>query len=88
MTESPQGQKPHIDYPCIWHYTVIGMNAESIEAAVGSIMRERAHTITTSHTSSSGKYLSFSLSLPVSSESDRNEIFQHLSHHPDIKIVI
>lgn len=88
MTGSPQGQKPHIDYPCIWHYTVIGMRADAIQAAVGSIMHERAHTITPSHTSSSGTYLSFSLSLPVSSENDRNDIFQHLSKHPDIKIVI
>jgi uncharacterized protein len=88
MTESDKQPKPHIEYPCIWHYTLIGMSAASIQAAVDSIMLDRAHTCTAAHKSTRGKYLSFSLSLPVSSETERNDLFQRLSQHPDITIVI
>ena len=81
-------QKPKIDYPCHWQYTVIGEDKEAIEEAVYLCCGGKEITFTYSHTSSGGKYHSFKVELNVKNEEDRLSIYNLLNNHAATKVVI
>jgi uncharacterized protein len=81
-------RKPEIDYPCLWLYKVIGKDPESIREAIISSCKEVPVIISPSHSSSHGSYWSFNAELMVANEKMRLSIYQSLTEHPDIKLVL
>jgi len=81
-------QKPKIDYPCNWPYTVIGEDKEAIEEAVYHTCDGKNLTFDFSHTSSGGKYHSFNIEMEVKNEEERLSIYNRLNNHPAIKVVL
>jgi len=75
------------DYPCEWSYKVIGSGKESVHNAVACIIEDREYHINDSNTSKTGKYRSFDVKVVVSDETYRNNIYQALKGHDDIKFV-
>ena len=85
--DSNKNQVVSIDYPCEWLYKVIGSDKESVHNAVAGIIEDREYHINDSNTSKTGKYQSFSVKVVVSDEAYRNNIYQALKVHDDIKFV-
>lgn len=88
MNSNIHEDKPVIEYPCRWLYKIIGSEAREIEVAVQQIMGETEHTLDLSHTSRTGKYVSFNLEVTVASEEARNFYFAALRHHASITMVL
>ena len=80
-------QEVKIDYPCEWLYKIIGRDKESVHNAVAGIIQDREYHINDSNTSKTGKYRSFNVTVTVSDEAYRNNIYQALKGHDDIKFV-
>jgi putative lipoic acid-binding regulatory protein len=80
--------KPEIDYPCSWLFKVIGCGCREVEQAIAEVVGEVPFKITASHVSSGGKYHSVDLELEVASEEHRNAIYQNLSAHAAVKVVL
>ncbi len=72
-------EKPTIIYPCAWDYRVIMTTKDS------SLLKELLETyqrpfkLELKNTSKSAKFYSFNVSMEVSNETERNEIFQKIS---------
>lgn len=80
-------QEVIIDYPCEWLYKIIGSDKESVHNAVAGIIQDKEYHINDSNTSKTGKYQSFSVKVVVNDEAYRNNIYQALKGHDDIKFV-
>lgn len=72
-------EKPTIIYPCLWDYRVIMTTNDT------SVLKELLETyqrpfkLELKNTSKSAKFYSFNVSMEVSNEAERNEIFQKIS---------
>ncbi len=72
-------EKPTIIYPCVWDYRVIMTTKDT------SVLKELLETyqrpfkLELKNTSKNAKFYSFNVSMEVSSEAERNEIFQKIS---------
>ncbi|WP_181233168.1 HP0495 family protein [Helicobacter pylori] len=72
-------EKPTIIYPCFWDYRVI-MTTNDTSALVALLETyQRPFKLEFKNTSKNAKFYSFNVSMEVSSESERNEIFQKIS---------
>ncbi|MFP6056394.1 DUF493 family protein [Helicobacter pylori] len=71
--------KPTIIYPCLWDYRVIMTTNDT------SVLKELLETyqrpfkLEFKNTSKNAKFYSFNVSIKVSNEAERNEIFQRIS---------
>jgi len=91
-----QPQKPEIEFPTRWGYKVIGTDGASVTEAVreclalqiGAEVGVRDVTLDESRASAGGKYVSWHLQLRVESEEERDALFQALSNHDDVTMVI
>lgn len=81
-------QKPHLDYPCLWIYKVIGTNENSMKSAVGEIIRDREFRISLSRQSETAKYVSLNVELTVETEAHRKALYDALKTHRAIKLVL
>ncbi|WQR68119.1 DUF493 family protein [Helicobacter pylori] len=72
-------EKPTIIYPCAWDYRVIMTTNDT------SVLKELLETyqrpfkLEFKNTSKNARFYSFNVSMEVSNESERNEIFQKIS---------
>ncbi|GAA7339746.1 DUF493 family protein [Helicobacter pylori] len=72
-------KKPTIIYPCLWDYRVIMTTRDT------SVLKELLETyqrpfkLELKNTSKNAKFYSFNVSMEVSNEAERNEIFQRIS---------
>ncbi len=72
-------EKPTIIYPCLWDYRVIMTTNDT------SVLKELLETyqrpfkLEFKNTSKNAKFYSFNISMEVSNEAERNEIFQRIS---------
>ncbi len=72
-------KKPTIIYPCVWDYRVIMTTKDT------SVLKELLETyqrpfkLEFKNTSKNAKFYSFNVSMEVSNEAERNEIFQKIS---------
>ena len=80
--------RPDIDYPGPWIYKIIGADEEALRRLVASLLGERPHTLTLSGRSAGGKYTSLRLEVTVDDEADRLALFEALSVHPAVKVVL
>ncbi|WP_121089959.1 HP0495 family protein [Helicobacter pylori] len=72
-------EKPTIIYPCLWDYRVIMTTNDT--SALKELLEtyQRPFKLEFKNTSKNAKFYSFNVSIEVSSESERNEIFQKIS---------
>ncbi len=80
--------KLEITYPAKWQYKVVGTNRAMLEREVIDVVFEKDYTISFSHASSGGKYVSLSVDVVVDSEEERNLIFQRLTGLKSVARVI
>ncbi|WP_131130626.1 HP0495 family protein [Helicobacter pylori] len=72
-------EKPTIIYPCLWDYRVIMTTKDT--SALKELLEtyQRPFKLEFKNTSKNARFYSFNVSMEVSSESERNEIFQKIS---------
>ncbi|MFA4820828.1 DUF493 family protein [Helicobacter pylori] len=72
-------KKPTIIYPCLWDYRVIMTTKD--ESTLKELLEtyQRPFKLELKNTSKNAKFYSFNVSIEVSNESERNEIFQKIS---------
>ncbi len=71
--------KPTIIYPCLWDYRVIMTTKD--ESTLKELLEtyQRPFKLELKNTSKNAKFYSFNVSMEVSNEAERNEIFQKIS---------
>ncbi len=71
--------KPTIIYPCLWDYRVIMTTKD--ESTLKELLEtyQRPFKLELKNTSKNAKFNSFNVSVEVSNEEERNEIFQKIS---------
>ncbi|WQW41376.1 DUF493 family protein [Helicobacter pylori] len=72
-------EKPTIIYPCLWDYRVIMTTKDTSTLKELLETYQRPFKLEFKNTSKNAKFYSFNVSMEVSSESERNEIFQKIS---------
>ncbi|WRB32113.1 DUF493 family protein [Helicobacter pylori] len=72
-------EKPTIIYPCLWDYRVIMTTNDTSTLKELLETYQRPFKLEFKNTSKNAKFYSFNVSMEVSSESERNEIFQKIS---------
>ncbi|MFP6027827.1 DUF493 family protein [Helicobacter pylori] len=72
-------KKPTIIYPCRWDYRVIMTTNDTSMLKELLETYQRPFKLEFKNTSKNAKFYSFNVSMEVSSESERNEIFQKIS---------
>ncbi|GAA7463619.1 DUF493 family protein [Helicobacter pylori] len=72
-------KKPTIIYPCLWDYRVIMTTKD--ESVLKELLEtyQRPFKLEFKNTSKNAKFYSFNVSMEVSNEAERNEIFQKIS---------
>jgi putative lipoic acid-binding regulatory protein len=88
MKRFPENTRPDIRYPTRWTYTVIGVDRSSLEGAVTEVIEDRSHKLTLSNVSSTGRYVSLTLTLIVLNEAERLHIFESLRNHAVVSMVL
>lgn len=79
--------KPNIDYPCDWEYRLIGRTEDGLREAVVAIVPGE-HKLAPGKESKGGKYISLCLTVQVTSEAHRHELFASLKAHADVLFVL
>ncbi|GAA8516936.1 DUF493 family protein [Helicobacter pylori] len=72
-------EKPTIIYPCLWDYRVIMTTNDTSTLKELLETYQRPFKLEFKNTSKNAKFYSFNVSMEVSSEVERNEIFQKIS---------
>lgn len=72
-------EKPTIIYPCLWDYRVIMTTKDTSTLKELLETYQRLFKLEFKNTSKNAKFYSFNVSMEVSNESERNEIFQKIS---------
>jgi len=80
--------RAQINYPCQWHYKVIGSDRKKLHQALLDIVSDHSGDISFSNSSRTGKYHCLNLEVTVQSEEARNSIYMTLKEHPQVKIVL
>ena len=80
--------KPQIDYPTEWTYTLFATSEERVQVAIKDVLGVRRHEFSASNKSKGGKYCSFKISLVVEHEDDRLELGARLGSHANILFVL
>jgi uncharacterized protein len=84
----PCNGKPEIEYPCLWLYKVVGKDQESLRDAIIAACTPIPVRISLSRSSSQGTYWSLNAELEVKDEDMRLAIYQSLTSHPAVKLVL
>ena len=80
--------KPEIEYPCQWHYRLIGEERAAILEAIEAALEAEKCIISEGNVSSGGRYLSINLETEVENEAERLRLYQLFSDHPAIRMVL
>ncbi|WP_441725822.1 HP0495 family protein [Helicobacter pylori] len=72
-------KKPTIIYPCLWDYRVIMTTNDTSTLKELLETYQRPFKLEFKNTSKNAKFYSFNISMEVSNEEERNEIFQKIS---------
>ncbi len=76
---SSDSGKPTIIYPCLWDYRVIMTTKDTSMLKELLETYQRPFKLELKNTSKNAKFYSFNVSMEVSNEEERNEIFQKIS---------
>ncbi len=88
MILDSNSKKPEIEYPCDWHYKVIGTDVDEMIKVIDQIAEGMDYNISSSNVSSKGKYFSINLKVFVTSEAIRDIIFTKLKANEFVKMVL
>lgn len=88
MILDSNSKKPEIEYPCDWHYKIIGSDVDEMIIAIEQTVVGMEYKITSSNVSAKGKYFSLNLKVFVTSEAIRDIIFEKLNTSEYIKMVL
>ncbi|WP_033764306.1 HP0495 family protein [Helicobacter pylori] len=72
-------EKPTIIYPCVWDYRVIMTTKDTSTLKELLETYQRPFKLEFKNTSKNAKFYSFNVSMEVSNEAERNEVFQKIS---------
>jgi uncharacterized protein len=81
-------QKAKIEYPYRWVYKVIGTDKDLLREIFAALLQDDAYSVTSSHSSATGKYHCLNLEVTVEGEEKRVAIYETLRSHPSIKYVL
>lgn len=84
---SAEETKEIVTYPCRWLFKVIGPDADLLVCAIEEITGGYA-SLSPSHTSSSGRYISYNLEVEVSSRQERDGLYADFQAHPDVVFIL
>lgn len=79
--------KPKIDYPTTWEYRVIGEDRKKMTKAIAGVIK-KDFDLKNGNSSKGGRFTSVVVSVEVSSEQERDQIFVSLREHNAIKMVL
>jgi len=82
------GCTPKIDYPCLWQYTVIATDCRLVREIVEEHLGDAPYSLTESNRSSGGKYVSMNFEMTVHSDYHRLRLYEVLTAHPAVKVVL
>lgn len=88
MILDSNSKKPDIDYPCYWHYKVIGTDVDEMLKVIEDAVEGLDYKIASSNVSSKGNYFSVSLKVYVTSEVIRDIIFAKIKASEFVKMVL
>lgn len=88
MVGHNNGRKAAIRYPCRWLYKVISLNHLEDRERISGMLQDTSCEITVSNSSHSGKYTCLNVEVEVTSEGQRNTIYQLLRELETVKIVL
>jgi len=88
MILDSNSNKPNIEYPCEWHYKVIGTDVDEMIKTIEEAVEGMEFKISSSNVSSKGKYFSLNLKVFVTSETIRDIIFTKLEANEFVKMVL
>ena len=88
MLLGSNSNKPNIEYPCDWHYKVIGTDADEMIRVIELAVDGMDYKISSSNVSSKGNYFSLNLKVFVTSEVIRDIIFAKLKDNEFVKMVL
>jgi uncharacterized protein len=88
MILDSNSKKPNIEYPCDWHYKVIGTDVDEMIKVIDQIAEGMDYKISSSNISSKGNYFSINLTVFVTSEVIRDIIFAKLKENKFVKMVL
>ena len=88
MVRRLNDERPELEYPCRWGYTIIGIHAGALHDLAARVLAGRDYTLRPSHRSSSGKYVSLAIELEVRDEEDRVGIFEALKADGAVTFVL
>lgn len=83
-----QHNRPHIVYPCIWSYKVIGEEADLLRQAILLACAPHPVKIAAGRSSRGGRYHSLEATIEIGDEQTRLTIFERLQNHPAVKILL
>lgn len=86
--QSFDGCKPKINYPCLWQYKIIATGSREIREVVDEHLGDAPYSLSASNRSSGGKYVSMNLELTVNSDYHRLRLYEVLTAHPAVKVVL
>ena len=69
-------------------YKLIGFDAGKIHEAVADLLPTGRYMLSFSNFSARGKYICLNLNTVVQSENERNDLFNELKAHQDIRMVL
>ena len=82
------GCKPKIQYPCRWHYRLIGEDRAALHRVIATRVDVAACTISEANVSSGGRFCSLNLEVTVRDEAERLRLYQSLSGDPAVRMVL
>jgi putative lipoic acid-binding regulatory protein len=88
MILDSNSKKPNREYPCDWHYKVIGTDVDEMIKVIDQIAEGMDYKISSSNISSKGNYFSINLTVFVTSEVIRDIIFAKLKENKFVKMVL
>jgi uncharacterized protein len=86
--QGSNGCKPDIQYPCRWHYRLIGEERTAILEAVHALLNAAMCTIEEGNVSSGGRYCSLNVEVTVADEAERLRLYRLFAEHPAVRMVL
>jgi uncharacterized protein len=88
MKTNFDNQKLKITYPCEWVIKIIGSDEKAMRDAVDCIVKDRSYVVLRSNTSRTGKYISLNIKLTILFAEEKQDFYEKLTAHREIKFVL
>jgi putative lipoic acid-binding regulatory protein len=79
---------PHVEYPCLWTYAIVGKDEEDLRLVAGEVARGAKHHVVFSKLSAKKNYVSLHVEIEVASQEERDRYFDAFKSDPRVKFVL